>query len=327
MRLLLKLNLVLLLTFGAGVAIAGYISQRFLDHSAEEQVLQQARLMMEAAGAMRTYTAKQIGPLLDTHRGFLRTFPPQTVPAYGATEVFNYLRAQYPSYTYKEAALNPTNLRDRAVDWEADVIETFHNHGEQKEVTGQRETPEGRSLFLAHPISVAAPCLECHGAPAAAPASMTRVYGRDNGFHWKLGETVGVQIVSVPMALPVALAHQAFKTLMLSLAGVALATLLLLDLVILMVVIRPVAQLSAMADEISKGMLNVPELEVRGGDEIALLARSFNRMYLSLIKAIHLLEAPAGGAGGKGRDSGQSGREARNLRRSSGEPISPERIS
>ncbi|HEY3571679.1 MAG TPA: DUF3365 domain-containing protein [Thermoanaerobaculia bacterium] len=291
MRLLLKLNLILLLTFGAGIAIAGSISQRFLQQSAREQVLQQARLMMEAAGSMRTYTSKQIRPLMDAHRAaFLRTFPPQTVPAYGATEVFTYLRGKYPAYTYKEAALNPTNLRDRAVDWETDVIESFRNHPEQKEVTGVRETPQGQALFLANPLKVATPCLDCHGSPEAAPAAMIKIYGKNNGFNWKLGETAAAQIVSVPTAVPTALADRAFKTLMVSLAGVALATLLLLDLFIALIVVRPVTRLAAIADEISKGVTTVPELEVRGGDEIALLARSFNRMYLSLLKAIQMIE-------------------------------------
>jgi protein-histidine pros-kinase len=291
MKLLLKLNLILLLTFGAGIGVAGYISQRFLQDSAQEQVLQQARLMMEAAGAMRTYTSQQIRPLLqDPRRAVPRTFPPQSVPAYGATEVFTYLRGKYPAYTYKEAALNPTNLRNRAADWETDVIEAFRNHPEQKEVTGVRDTPQGQSLFLANPLKVAQPCLACHSTPETAPAAMIKVYGKSNGFHWKLGETIAAQIVSVPTAVPTALADRAFKTLMISLAGVALATLLLLDLFIAWIVVRPVTQLSAIADEISKGVLTVPELEVRGGDEIALLARSFNRMYLSLLKAIHMLE-------------------------------------
>jgi hypothetical protein len=57
MRLLLKLNLVLLLTFGVGVAISGYVARDFLQRNAREQVVQQARLMMGAALATRTYTA------------------------------------------------------------------------------------------------------------------------------------------------------------------------------------------------------------------------------------------------------------------------------
>lgn len=78
---------------------------------------------------------------------------------------------------------------------------------------------------------------------------------------------------------------------MFSLGGIALGTMFLIDLAIIAMVIRPVARLSSAADEISNGNLNVPELPVNGSDEIAQLAQSFNRMYLSLVKAIHLLES------------------------------------
>jgi len=78
---------------------------------------------------------------------------------------------------------------------------------------------------------------------------------------------------------------------MLSLGGVALRTLLLLDLLMVIIVIRPATRLSAMAQEISKGNLDVPELPVKGNDEISQLARSFNRMYVSLAKAIRMLES------------------------------------
>ena len=119
---------------------------------------------------------------------------------------------------------------------------------------------------------------------------MIKVYGSNNGFDWKIGEPIAAQIISVPMALPLEMADRAFTRLMISLGGIALATLILLDLAIIMIVIRPVAQLAQTADEISNGNLNVPEIPVRGSDEISDLARSFNRMYVSLVKAIRMLE-------------------------------------
>jgi HAMP domain-containing protein len=291
MRLLVKFNLILIVVFAAGMAAAGYFARSFLQQTAHDQVLQQARLMMSSAGAMRTYTTKQVGPLLEQHQAQVNTFLAQTVPAYAATEAFNYLHSDYSDYTYKEATLNPTNLRDRAVDWEADVIQIFRTHPDQKEFSGERDTPAGRSLFLAKPITAATPCLECHDTWRRAPAAMIRIYGKNNGFDWKMGDTVGAQIISVPMAVPLAIADQAFRTLMFSLGGVALVTLLLLDLAIMMIVIRPVTRLSKAADQISKGDLNVPELPAEGSDEISQLAQSFNRMYLSLVKAIRMLES------------------------------------
>jgi HAMP domain-containing protein len=289
MRLLLKFNLILILVFGSGVAVAGFLSHRFLERSARSQVLEQARLMMGAAGGMRAYTSEQVGPLLNAHQERINGFLPQIVPAYSAAEVFTYLRATYPDYSYKEASLNPTNVRDRAADWEADVIQIFRDHPQKQEFSAERETPAGRVLFLAKPLFVDMSCLQCHGTPDKAPAAMTKIYGADHGFGWNVGEAIAVQLVSVPMAIPLKIADQAFKTLMLSLGGISLLTLIVLDLAVGLVVIRPVTRLSRTADRISTGDLNVPEIPVTGSDEIADLARSFNRMNLSLVKAIRML--------------------------------------
>ena len=291
MRLLVKFNLILIVVFGSGMAAAAYFARDFLEQTAHEQVLQQARLMMGSDSAMRTYTSKQVGPLLQQHQTQVNTFLAQTVPAYAATEAFNYLHGDYPDYMYKEATLNPTNLRDRAVDWESDVIQIFRTHPEQKEFSGERYTPSGRALFLATPIVAGGPCLECHNTWRQAPVALVRIYGKNNGFDWKMGDTVGAQIISVPMSVPLGIADRAFLSLMFSLVGVSLATLLLLDLAIVLIVIRPVTRLSKAADQISKGDLSVPELEVKGADEISQLAQSFNRMYLSLVKAIRMLES------------------------------------
>jgi HAMP domain-containing protein len=176
------------------------------------------------------------------------------------------------------------------VDWEADIINTFRNHsGGPKELVGERDTPTGRSLYLARPIQANPPCLECHSVPRAAPAAMIRRYGPNNGFGWQPNEIVGAQIVAVPMTLPVRMANEAFQRLATYLAGVFLASLLLLDLVLLFTVVRPLRRLSTMADQISVGTLDIPELPVRGKDEIAVLAGSFNRMRRSLDRALKML--------------------------------------
>jgi protein-histidine pros-kinase len=239
----------------------------------------------------RDYTIKEIQPLLINQQEHQRSFLPQTVPAYAATVSFDHLRATYPEYAYKEATLNPTNLRDRAVDWEADIINTFRHHpGAAKELVGERETPSGRSLYLARPIQAALPCLECHSTPRTAPAALIRRYGSNNGFGWEPNEIVGAQIVSVPMAVPLRMASEAFETLMLGLSAVFAATVIVLDAILLFTVVRPLRRISAMADQISLGKMDAPELAVRGNDEIAALASSFNRMRRSLERALKLLE-------------------------------------
>jgi methyl-accepting chemotaxis protein len=132
--------------------------------------------------------------------------------------------------------------------------------------------------------------MECHSVPSAAPAAMIKLYGGNNGFGWKLNEIVAAQIVSVPMAIPNAIAEGALRSLMVWMGTISLLSLLLLNVVLIVAIVRPVKRLSVAADEISKGNLNVPELEVKGSDEVSVLADSFNRMHRSLVKAIKMLE-------------------------------------
>ena len=290
MKLTFKFNLIFIVIFGLGLAATYVIAKDFLESAARDQVLQQARLMMETSVSTRKYTTEHIRPILDKFQRREAVFYPESVPAFSATKIFSFLRDHYPEYTYKEATLNPTNPEDRAVDWEADIINTFRNDSSKTELSNVRDTPNGRSLFLARPMKSPEPCLECHSTPKVAPAAMVKIYGSNNGFGWKLNETIGAQIVSVPMAIPEALALRALSRLMLLLGGVSLLSLILLNFALLLAVIHPVRRLSLAADEISKGNLDVPELLVRGKDEISMLADSFNRMHRSLVKAIKMLE-------------------------------------
>jgi protein-histidine pros-kinase len=305
-----KFSLIFVVVFGLGLGAASWLFYGQLQRSAREQVLHQAQIMMETALAMRNYTVDQVRPAIDelsrapegraddpfrelcAGKAPKRVFRPQTVPAFAATEMFGYLKQRYPDYLYKEAALNPTNPRDRAVDWEEDIIKVFRNHPDMKAFDGERSTPFGRSLYLARPMRAARSCLECHSVPAAAPVEMVQLYGSGNGFGWVEGEVIAAQIVSVPVSLPVQMANQAFRQLTVSLLAVGLLTLAVLNLVLYLTVIRPVSRFAARADEISKGHMDVPELPVRGRDEISVLAEAFNRMHRSLTAAMRMLEKP-----------------------------------
>jgi protein-histidine pros-kinase len=289
MRLRLKFNLVLVIVFGLGLGVAGMLSRRILEANARDEVVRNADLMMGAALAVRSYTNRQIAPNLELQ--MMRTFLPQSIPAYAATETFEALREHHPEYSYKEAVLNPTNPRDKPVEWEADIISQFRNDPQRKEFSGARETPTGTALYLARPIRITDPgCLRCHTTPEVAPASMVKLYGTANGFGWKQGETVGAQIVSVPMTVALEKANQAFRTFMVSLVLVFVVAFLALNLALSVLIIRPIIRMAAAADQVSTGNFSVPELEARGRDEIAVLATSFNRLRRSLEKAMHLLE-------------------------------------
>jgi hypothetical protein len=151
MGLRLKFNLVLLLVFAIGLGVTGYISYDLLHRNAREEVLRNAGVMMEAALSMRSYTNMQLRPLIPYSD---EVFHPQSVPAYSATEIMNALRKKYADYFYKEAALNPTNPRNKAVEWENDIVTSFRNKSDLTEISGIRDTPTGRSLYLARPFQI-----------------------------------------------------------------------------------------------------------------------------------------------------------------------------
>jgi protein-histidine pros-kinase len=222
------------------------------------------------------------------------SFLPQSVPAYSATEVFNGVRKSFPQYDYKEATINPTNPLNRANDWEADIVKQFRATA-STEMVGERETPTGRSFYIARPIEVKAQsCLSCHSTVSAAPRTLVDRYGPANGFGWKMNEVIGAQIVSVPTEVPVARANAAFRTFMGSLTLVFALVFVALNVMLWYTVIRPVTRLSRLADQLSQGeCLEAPDLEVKSGDEIGVLTQSFNRMKKSLVETMQMLEAPA----------------------------------
>ena len=279
---LLRFNLVFIPLLAIAFVAIAYIARTLLFEEARQHVIQNARIIMEASLSSRTYTTKQVAPLLqqkdfkfqsvmsdlrkaveqipatpepappkdlrardrrsvglgqqrvlDVQQQLLQwvkdkseqladaEFPPQSVPAFAATEIFGYLREKFPDYFYKEATLNPTNPRDRATDWESDVVNHFRSSQAETEFIGTRETSTtGRSLFLARPIKVDnVSCLACHSTPDKAPPSMIKLYGSDNGFNWKLNDIIGAQIVSVPLSLPLQMAEKGFRTLLIWLGG------------------------------------------------------------------------------------------------------------
>jgi hypothetical protein len=278
---LLKLNLIFIHLQILCLGTVGYIVRVMLLQDAREHVIQNARIIMETMLSSRTYTTKQVAPLLqqknfklqtaiaefrktiaempktpdpaaakdirgsakksfllgqqqalDAEQQFLASvrgrpeelvdneFHPQSVPAFAATQTFAYLREKFPDYFYKESTLNPTNPRNRATDWESDVVNQFRAGSTLAEFIGTREASTGTTLFLARPIKVDnVSCLECHSTPDKAPAEMIKLYGRDNGFGWKLGDIIGAQIVTVPVSVPVRMAENALSVIIAWLAG------------------------------------------------------------------------------------------------------------
>ncbi len=200
MGLRTKFNVVMLTAFLIGLAIATFLAREITTEEAKRQVLNEANLIMRSGTAVRGYTQNEIRPLIIDQLAV--RFLPHSVPSYSAQTVLHQLQKDFPDYSYKEAALNPTNPADRATNWESDVINAFKNDPKLAEFVGIRDTATGQFLTFARPFRLTdKACLACHSTPAAAPPTMVDLYGNSNGFGWQLNDVIGAQIVSVPMSV------------------------------------------------------------------------------------------------------------------------------
>jgi HAMP domain-containing protein len=291
MKLLLKFNLVLAVMFAIAVAAIAAVSRDLLQRNARTEIYEAAKLLIDGALAVRDYTSTHIAPLLETQIHY--DFRPEMVSAYSANEVLKKLREANPEYrqfVYREATLNPTNPANKAVDWEQDIVGGFRNGTTPVPLFGQRDTPNGRMLFMAKPLKATAACMRCHDTAERAPRTMIAQYGSAAGFGWKVGEVIGAQIVQVPDAAAQARADAALLRLMASLLGVLLAIGAMLNLLIWRMFIRPVTQISALADRISLGDVQALDFEANSRDEIGALALALSRMRRSLDRAMRMLE-------------------------------------
>jgi HAMP domain-containing protein len=288
MNLLVRINVALIVVFAIGATVTGIACRTVLQGNAEREIRNEAGLMIDSALAARDYTEAQIAPLLAAQ--MQSQFLPQSIPFYAATEQFLRVHTDRPEYAYQEATLNPMNPRDRAMDWQADIIQRFRNEPSMKEFVGERDTPMGRSLYLARPIRAEAGCLACHGLASAAPKTVVARYGGDNGYGWQAGDVIGTQVVSVPIARAEASASAAFRVFLTALTAVFIALLVVVNLVLYFLVVRPVRRMAQIADQLSVGDTSASEFPASGGAEIAALGRAFNRMRKSLDKALKLLE-------------------------------------
>jgi HAMP domain-containing protein len=291
MSLLYKFVSIVLLILLSGLVATGFVAYHQLDRLAENQVQQQAKLMMRAALATRDYTNNHIKKLV---KKFPQTneFVPETVPAFAATTTLEFIRedSDFKKYKYREPSQKPTNRNDEADEFEKTLLEYFRENPDKPEKWLVHTTELGESSWVyTRPFIATKDCLECHDIPDVAPKNMLNKYG-PHGFGWEEGRVEAAQIVTVPMSEPERIRNQALLWIIGVMVLFTALTLLALGLALRMIVIRPVARLSEMADQLSRGNLSQGQLPVHGNDEIATLTGSFNRMSVSLSKAMKMLE-------------------------------------
>jgi len=290
MRLSFKFNLLVLPAVGLALVAALVANWRVSEQRARDQMVAEAAVIMRGADAVGHYTNAEIAPLLANQMNL--QFLPQAAPFFASRRIEERVCAGIPDCAgFREAAPNPTNPADRALPWEAGITARFRADPLLQTSVTERRTDQGLVLSYAEPIYVQdASCLSCHSTPSVAPSSMVDVYGSSNGFGWKQGDLVAVNIVSISERPLLEKAQRDNRTAMALGTGVVFALAVVLNLALHFLVLVPIRKVAAVATEVSLGKMDAPEVELTSRDEIGSLSTCFNRMRRSLAAAMKILE-------------------------------------
>ncbi|MGH7998435.1 MAG: Tll0287-like domain-containing protein, partial [Brasilonema sp.] len=198
LKLRQKFTVLLLVILVVGLSVSGFALSALLRQNAINEIASRALTLIDTMTSLREYTLIQIYPELADK--LEEKFLPQVVSAYSAREVFEILRKkqEYRDFFYKEAAVNPTNLRDKADSFETKIFDRFIKEKDLKEVKGFRSLPGGDIFYIARPLTIKQEsCLQCHSTPEAAPKTMIEQFGAVNGFNWQLNQIVAAQFISL----------------------------------------------------------------------------------------------------------------------------------
>lgn len=291
-KLSLRLNLILVMLFTLTIVSCSTLLSFVLEQKVEREVESKASLAIETMSAVRSYTSDYIQPELSDRLILEQQFLPETVPAYAAKKVFTNLRenTKYRNFSYKEAALNPTNLKDKADEFEATIVEKFRQNDNLKQLTGFQSKSNNNFFYIARPLKVNhVSCLQCHSLPKNAPPSLIATYGDRNGFNWRLNEVVASQIVYVPAKT----IWTTTNRLLLSIVGIIIlcffCAIVTINIFIQNSIIKPLTNMSKISNEISLGSTE-QEFSHFAKDEIGTLAKALNRMRISLVIAMERLD-------------------------------------
>ncbi len=273
----------LALVFVTALLIGGSGAYFALQARAFDDATRESRLLLSTAQAIRDYTAEHVAPLIDGSGG--DAFHPETVPSYAAQTVFADVSGADLAYTYREVALNPTSPSDRPVPFETELINAFRQSADLGERSGRWRRDQRELFYLARPIRIEQEaCLSCHGAPADAPTALLAQYGSENGFGWQMGETIGLQIVTVPIEEEMRGMFELVLTLGLGLLLIFMAAYAATSNTVHKHVVLPLQALAAKADDISIGVDDGTDLPPQSSLELARISASIERLRRSLAR-------------------------------------------
>ncbi len=187
---------------------------------------------------------------------------------------------RFPNYKYRRVAINPINPKNKADSFEQGYIERFSGRSNNGAEWRGLMNRNGKNYFIhVKAVKMEEQCVICHGDPKLAPKSLIRRYGRVNGHYQKVGDIIGLESVSIPVDETFyQIRRVAFSIFLFGLLGMAIVF-MVLNYFYYVVAVRPLKKTSSFFKAVASGQKGLDDkFEIKGHDEIAELAESFNQM-------------------------------------------------
>ena len=282
--------------FMVGIIFTGVVYYNILHRNAENEINTQANLLISTVDAIRKYNADRVTPLLKEQSEEKMLI--EALPSVAAAKVFdiftNAIQDKYGEYSYRNAMINPTNIKDKADENEIKIIEKLS----QQYKPGGKNIAEGyrtmngennRYFYTARPIIIEksqTSCLSCHTSLEKSPKSLQALYKQgvytgNNGFGWELDKVIGTKIIYVPADKVDKIAKQNFLIILGTFMAIFAISISLVNLWLKQHIVRPLNQITQVAEAVSLGDMDA-NFENEYKDEIGRLADAFRRVKTTL---------------------------------------------
>ncbi len=263
----------------------------FIQGFKKKELMREANIVLVAEKAARDYTSQSLRPAV------LKAVPKKFViqgesATFVAMGIAKRIRKFLPDYIFAEPTLNPLNLENLATPFERTVISKFKANPQIKSITGFHKS----YFYVMKPVIAQKGCMICHGTLSEIPPNIkTALFtrygdtpGHIHGFNWKVGHVVGTISVFVPTKYINEAAIKNTIIIAIAIFGLPFIALLIALYFINKAIIKPIHKMTNLAEDVSMGK-STADFDISSNDEIGALAKSFNRLKRSYLKAIEML--------------------------------------
>lgn len=282
-RIVVMLAIVYVISLALVVAGGSYFLKRDVVREAQQKTDLFASVMSNSARYLHNVIRPKAEELVPEDA----YFPEGGVGVLMLTEVARYIQEEYPEYIFRFASPNPLNPESLSDELEDEVISAFEE-GEFDTWKGFAKRDGIEFYAVAKPLIAGSDCISCHDTPEVAHPSQVEEYGTRSGYGYLEGDVVGARFIYVPIAV---IQQEAMKRIAYFSGAFSIFFLLVLfavDRFVVSSVVKPIEHIVEVAEEISRGKIEC-EFDVKTNDEIKMLADAFDRMKVSLAKAMDIL--------------------------------------